>query len=80
MACKVVAWVSHTLDATTARRCNDFAILDANPYSNSTKVVASLRSLGDHDLATILLRLYSEHVRDYRLTPPTYWKAPPGTN
>jgi hypothetical protein len=32
------------LDATTARRCNDLAFLRATPYSNSTKVVATVRT------------------------------------
>src|SRR5215831_18968884 len=58
---KVVAWASHTLDATTAQPCNDFASLHANPYSDSTKVVASLRSKGEHDLATMPSRLSTEH-------------------
>jgi hypothetical protein len=41
---KVVASTSHTLDAKNAQPCNDFALLSANHYSDSTKVVASLRA------------------------------------
>jgi hypothetical protein len=39
----------------TAQPCNDFASLHANPYSDSTKVVASLRSNGEHGLAILPL-------------------------
>jgi hypothetical protein len=67
-ACKVVAWLSHTLDATTAQPCNDFAVLGANPYSDSTKVVATLRSNGEHDLATRPPRLQPLQRKALRLS------------
>jgi hypothetical protein len=76
----VLASASPTLDATTAQPCNDFASQHVNPYPDSTKVVARLRSAVDLGVPPPFLSSYAAHfttrqagkrrsVKCHRLSP-----------